>query len=114
MGKLDGPVNGKKAIGSFELLALLGVLIGEIKGGHALPRPAVLGAVFLFYGLLGAAAEMGGQAARAASAIAGVTTLGALVTGAAGKNILGLLNALVGYLPGAPQPSSSPPSNPTA
>lgn len=98
MGKLERPLSAKKAIGALELLALLGAILHEVRNGHAMPRPAMFGAVFLFYGLLGVAAEIGGQAARIAFAIAGVTTLGALVTGAAGKDILSTLKTFTRYI----------------
>jgi len=72
----------QKRIAAFETVTLIGQVVGEVKGGRSLPRPSVVAAVFVFYGLLALAAETGGQAARIASAIAAVVGLGAIVGGA--------------------------------
>lgn len=110
--RISGPnvartINPEKTIGALELLALAGATIGEVREHGGMPRPAVLGAIYLFYGLLGIVATISSEAGRIAAAIGGVVTLAALVTGAAGRNLIGLLKWFTSVLPGA-QTTSGP------
>jgi hypothetical protein len=94
-------MNAKKTIGVLEMLALGGAIIGEVRNGHTMPRPATLGAIYLFYGLLGVVSEVSREAARISAAIAAVVTLSALVVGASGREILGLFDRAIQWIPGA-------------
>jgi hypothetical protein len=103
-------VNTEKAIGALELLTFVGVIVGEVKDHGGMPRPVRLGAVFLFYGLLGVVASTGREAGRIAYSIGVVVTLGALVTGTAGKNLVGLLNAFSRAIGPSTQTQATPPA----
>jgi hypothetical protein len=108
------PSPEQKRIAAFETVTLIGQVVGEVRGGRSLPRPSVVAAVFVFFGLLSIAAETGGQAARIASAIAAVVGLGAIVGGAAGKTIIDLLNRTTAFLPRSSSSSSSAASSATS
>lgn len=99
--------DARKRIAIEQVVVLIATVHSEVHGkGHRMPLPKVILAVLVFFGFLGAVAELGADAARTAAAIGGVVTLGALVGGATGRDVVDLLKWSAGVFGGRSAPIS--------